>query len=141
MEFRLVLLRSTELQLQVFSASECEARALLVAETTRVDLLLTYVGLPGLNGRQLADIAQESLPGLKVLFMTGYAENVVDGSEFQGVGLEVILKPFSLDDLMRRIREMLKQPAAGGAALMDAAKLDKLTPSSGQQDAEGAGLQ
>src|SRR3546814_4744993 len=63
--------------------------------------LLTDVGLPGLNDRQLADIARESHPGLKVLFMTGYAENVVDGSEFQGVGLEVILKPFSLDDLMR----------------------------------------
>src|SRR3546814_10089283 len=103
--------------------------------------LLTDVGLPGLNGRRLADIARESHPGLKVLFMTGYAENVVDGSEFQGVGLEVILKPFSLDDLMRRIREMLKQPAAGGAALMDAAKLEKLTTSSGKQDADGAGLQ
>jgi len=116
------------LQLRVLSAPDGEAGARLLAEAPRVDLLLTDVGLPGLNGRQLADIARESHPGLNVLFMTGYAENVVDGSEFQGEGLEVILKPFSLGDLIRRMRKMLRRaratdhgpasaPAADGDAL------------------------
>jgi len=102
------------LQLRVLSASDGEEGAQLLARTPRVDLLLTDVGLPGLNGRQLADLARESHPGLNVLFMTGYAENVVDGSEFQGEGLEVILKPFSLGDLIRRIRKMLKQARPAG---------------------------
>ncbi|MBO1113756.1 GAF domain-containing protein [Bordetella petrii] len=98
-------------QLRVLAAADGEAGTRLLADAARVDLLLTDVGLPGLNGRQLADIARESRPDLKILFMTGYAENVVDGSEFQGVGMEVILKPFSLGDLLRRIREMLRDAA------------------------------
>src|SRR5690606_34137864 len=109
------------LRLRVLAASDGEAGAKLVAGAPRVDLLLTDVGLPGLNGRQLADMARESHPGLKVLFMTGYAENVVDGSEFQGDGLEVILKPFSLGELIKRIRKILRsvppaQPAARAGA-------------------------
>ncbi|MCD0504133.1 PAS domain-containing protein [Bordetella petrii] len=94
--------------LRVLTASDGEEGARLLAGTRQVDLLLTDVGLPGLNGRQLADIARESHPGLNVLFMTGYAQNVVDGSEFQGEGLEVILKPFSLGELIRRVRKMLR---------------------------------
>lgn len=109
----------SSLRVQVLAAHDGEAGARLLAQTPRVDLLLTDVGLPGLNGRQLADIARESHPGLNVLFMTGYAENVVDGSEFQGEGLEVILKPFSLGDMLRRVRRMLARqhaPAPGPAA-------------------------
>ena len=105
------------LNLRVLTASDGEAGARLLAGTPSVDLLLTDVGLPGLNGRKLADIARESHPGLNVLFMTGYAENVVDGSEFQGEGLEVILKPFALGELIRRIRKMLQHKATGSTAL------------------------
>ena len=105
------------LQLRVVAAPDGEAGARLLAETPKVDLLLTDVGLPGLNGRQLADVARESHPGLNVLFMTGYAENVVDGSEFQGEGLEVIMKPFSLGELIRRIRKMLRGRHAARTAL------------------------
>ncbi len=59
----------------------------------RIDLLVTDVGLPGLNGRQLADAAREHRPGLKVLFITGYAENAAMAG-FLAPGMQMITKPF-----------------------------------------------
>jgi PAS domain S-box-containing protein len=73
----------------------------------RIDLLVTDVGLPGINGRQLADQARETRPGLKVLFITGYAENVAMSEGFLQPGMEMITKPFDLGDLSRRIRGMV----------------------------------
>jgi PAS domain S-box-containing protein len=73
----------------------------------RVDLLVTDVGLPGMNGRQLADQARETRPGLKVLFITGYAENAVISDGFLQPGMEMITKPFDLDHLAQRIRAMV----------------------------------
>ena len=72
----------------------------------RVDLLVTDVGLPGLNGRQLADAARASRPGLRVLFMTGYAENAAIRG-FLEPGMELVTKPFSTDALAQRIRAMI----------------------------------
>src|ERR1700731_600096 len=73
----------------------------------RVDLLVTDVGLPGMNGRQLADQARETRPGLKILFITGYAESVAISDGFLESGMEMITKPFELDNLSRRIRAMI----------------------------------
>ena len=73
----------------------------------RVDLLLTDVGLPGMNGRQLADQARETRPDLKILFITGYAESVAMSDGFLQPGMEMITKPFDLDILSRRIRAMI----------------------------------
>src|ERR1700726_112332 len=73
----------------------------------RIDLLVTDVGLPGMNGRQLADQARETRPGLKVLFITGYAESVAISDGFLQPGMEMITKPFDLDNLSRRIRAMV----------------------------------
>jgi len=73
----------------------------------RVDLLVTDVGLPGINGRQLADQARETRPGLKILFITGYAESVAMSDGFLEEGMEMITKPFELDNLARRIRAMV----------------------------------
>ena len=73
----------------------------------RIDLLVTDVGLPGMNGRQLADQARETRPGLKVLFITGYAESVAMADGFLQPGMEMITKPFDLDNLSRRIRKMV----------------------------------
>lgn len=72
----------------------------------RIDLLVTDIGLPGLNGRQLADAARETRPNLKVLFMTGYAETAAS-TNFLAPGMEIITKPFNMDDLARRIQEIL----------------------------------
>jgi PAS domain S-box-containing protein len=73
----------------------------------RIDLLVTDVGLPGMNGRQLADQARETRPGLKILFITGYAESVAISDGFLQPGMEMITKPFELDNLARRIRAMV----------------------------------
>jgi len=75
---------------------------------TRIDLLVTDVGLPGgMNGRQLADVGRLLRPGLKVLFITGYAENAVLGSGQLEPGMHVLSKPFQMDLLANRIREMI----------------------------------
>jgi CheY-like chemotaxis protein len=73
----------------------------------RIDLLVTDVGLPGMNGRQLADQAREMRPSLKVLFITGYAESVAMAGGFLQPGMEMITKPFDLGNLSRRVRAMV----------------------------------
>ena len=74
----------------------------------RIDLLVTDVGLPGgLNGRQVADAARALRPELKVLFITGYAENAVLNHGHIGHGMEVLTKPFSVADLAQRVDRML----------------------------------
>jgi PAS domain S-box-containing protein len=73
----------------------------------RIDLLVTDVGLPGMNGRQLADQAREARPGLKILFITGYAESVAIADGFLQPGMEMITKPFDLGHLSRRVRAMV----------------------------------
>ncbi|WP_022721213.1 hybrid sensor histidine kinase/response regulator [Rhodopseudomonas sp. B29] len=71
-----------------------------------IDLLLTDIGLPGINGRQLAEQARELRPGIKVLLMTGYAETAISG-DFLLSDMGLITKPFDLDELSKRIRAML----------------------------------
>jgi PAS domain S-box-containing protein len=78
-----------------------------------VDLLVTDVGLPGMNGRQVADQARESRPELKILFITGYAESVAISDGFLQPGMEMITKPFELDHLAWRIRAMLSGDRSG----------------------------
>jgi PAS domain S-box-containing protein len=76
--------------------------------TARIDLLVTDIGLPGLNGRQVADAGRLIRPGLKVLFMTGYAENAALASGFLETGMALITKPFAMDVLASRIREIIE---------------------------------
>jgi CheY-like chemotaxis protein len=79
---------------------------------TRVDFLLTDVGLPGgMNGRQVADAARVLRPNLKVLFVTGYAENAVIGNGHLEPGMQVITKPFSMEDLAAKVRKMIDSSA------------------------------
>lgn len=93
------------------------ASALKVVEAgTRIDLLVTDVGLPGgMNGRQLADAAREKRPGLKVLFITGYAVRSVIGDAPLENGMYLLTKPFSLDALGERIAAVLGQAPDGYA--------------------------
>ncbi len=74
----------------------------------RVDLLVTDVGLPGgMNGRQMADAARAGRPSLKVLFITGYAENAVLSHGHLEPGMHVLTKPFAMDVLAHRMRELM----------------------------------
>jgi DNA-binding response OmpR family regulator len=75
----------------------------------KLDLLITDVGLPGLNGRQLADAARKHRPELKVLFMTGYAENATVANGFLEPGMQMITKPFAIEALATRIRDMIER--------------------------------
>ena len=86
------------------------ASALKVLQSgARVDLLITDVGLPGgLNGRQVADAGRTFRPGLKVLFITGYAENAAVGNGHLEHGMRVLTKPFAMDALASRIRDMME---------------------------------
>jgi PAS domain S-box-containing protein len=98
-----------ELGYQAVEASDGPEGLKLVKSLPRIDLLVTDVGLPGLNGRQLADAARESRPGLKVLFMTGYAENAAVSRGFLDDGMALITKPFPVQTLAARIRSMIEQ--------------------------------
>ncbi len=83
----------------------------VLRSAARIDLLVTDVGLPGgMNGRQVADAARVTRPGLKVLFITGYAENAVLGQGQLDPGMHVLSKPFALEALASRVRELIAGP-------------------------------
>ncbi|HVY15648.1 MAG TPA: PAS domain S-box protein [Rhodopila sp.] len=75
----------------------------------RLDLLITDVGLPGgMNGRQVADAARDVRPGLKVLFITGYAASAAVGGGTLDRGMAVLSKPFALEALHQRVRDLME---------------------------------
>jgi CheY-like chemotaxis protein len=99
-----------DLGYHALEASDGAAALRIVQSQQRIDLLVSDIGLPGLNGRQLADAAREVRPNLKVLFMTGYAENAA-GKSFLAPGMEIISKPFTMDVMATKIREMIESRA------------------------------
>ena len=89
-------------------AADGPAGLKILESDVRIDLLITDVGLPGgLNGRQLADAARLSRPDLKVLFITGYAENAVVGNGHLEPGMEILTKPFTMATLATRVRDLI----------------------------------
>ncbi len=101
-----------ELGMRVLAAGDGDAGLEQLRSAASLDLLVTDVGLPGLNGRQLADAARAIHPGLKVLLMTGYAESAARGSGFLDSGMALIVKPFALDVLAERVQRMLEPAGA-----------------------------
>ena len=91
---------------QTLAAVDGPSGLRILRANNRIDLLVTDIGLPGMNGRQLADQARETRPDLKVLFITGYAENAAISDGFLQPGMELITKPFDLDHLSQQIRAM-----------------------------------
>jgi PAS domain S-box-containing protein len=97
-----------ELGYRVIEAADGPQGLLVLQSSSRIDLLVTDVGLPGgLNGRQLADAARQLRPGLQVLFITGYAENAIIGNGHLPPGMHILTKPFTLAELVRRIEALL----------------------------------
>ncbi len=89
-------------------AADSGAGLRVLQSDVRIDLLVTDVGLPGgMNGRQMAEAGRVKRPGLKVLFITGYAEAAVFGNGPLDPGMQVLTKPFAVEVLGARIREMI----------------------------------
>ncbi|HEY8586780.1 MAG TPA: PAS domain-containing protein [Rhodanobacter sp.] len=80
---------------------------LTAAPLREIDLLITDVGLPGLDGRQLAARAREVRPGLKVLFITGYAHDAIFDGDADS-GMELLSKPFTMIELANRVQHLLR---------------------------------
>jgi PAS domain S-box-containing protein len=97
-----------ELGYRVLSATKGDAALEILNSGNAIDLLFTDVVMPGgLNGRQLADEAVRRRPGLKVLFTTGYTRNAIVHHGRLDPGVQMIGKPFSIDELTRKVRAIL----------------------------------
>jgi PAS domain S-box-containing protein len=97
-----------ELGYRVIEAADGPAGLGQLEARQRIDLLVTDIGLPGLNGRQIADAGRLRRPGLKVLFMTGYAETAMLGEGVLETGMAMITKPFAMDALAARVHAILR---------------------------------
>ena len=96
----------------VIGAADGAAGIKVLQSGARIELLITDVGLPnGMNGRQVADEARRLRPGLKVLFITGFAENAAFGNGHLEPGMELLTKPFTLEALTAKVADILKAPA------------------------------
>ena len=94
---------------KVLEAPSGPAALKILESPQRIDLLITDVGLPGgMNGRQVADAARALRPDLKVLFITGYAENAAIGNGHLEPGMEILTKPFPMNALASKVRHMLE---------------------------------
>jgi CheY-like chemotaxis protein len=95
-----------ELGYSTIQAADGAAGLQVLRSNARVDLLITDIGLPGgINGRQLAEAGRAARPGLKVLFVTGYAEG---GDGMVAAGASLITKPFTIETLTSGIRLVLR---------------------------------
>jgi CheY-like chemotaxis protein len=98
----------SDLGYTVLQAGDGRSGLRVLEAGTLVDLLITDVGLPGgTNGRQLADAARQHRPDLKVLFITGYAENAAVRNGLMEQGTQVMTKPFALEALAAKIQGIL----------------------------------
>ncbi|WP_109126000.1 response regulator [Dyella sp. C11] len=88
-------------------AEDVDAALRVLRGDVAIHLLLTDVGLPGMNGRQLAEAARAWRPSLPILFMTGYAESALAGDELLDEGMDILIKPFEIDQLLTKVRGML----------------------------------
>ena len=96
-----------ELGYRFVEASDANGAIPILDSGQRVDLLISDVGLPGMNGRQLAEIGRQLRPGLRILFITGYAEHAAVRGGFLDPGMQMITKPFTFELLTAKVREMI----------------------------------
>lgn len=98
----------SELGYAFVEAADANGAVPILQSGQRIDLLISDVGLPGMNGRQLAEIGRQVRPDLRVLFITGYAEHAAVRGGFLDPGMQMITKPFTFDLLTAKVREMIK---------------------------------
>ena len=92
---------------KVFEAGEAESALRLLDENPSVHLLLTDVVMPGMNGRKLAEEARLRRPDLKILYMTGYSRNAIMHQGRLDIGVDLLQKPISSEQLAGAVRRML----------------------------------
>ncbi|MEH6348731.1 response regulator [Pseudomonas sp. 3JA] len=97
----------SELGYAFVEAADANGAVPILQSGQRIDLLISDVGLPGMNGRQLAEIGRQIRPDLRVLFITGYAEHAAVRGGFLDPGMQMITKPFTFDLLTAKVREMI----------------------------------
>jgi PAS domain S-box-containing protein len=104
-----LLVRSVleELNYVPLEASDAAQAIPILQSGKPLDLMVSDVGLPGMNGRQLAEVAREHRPRMPILFVTGYAENAAIRAGFLGTNMDMITKPFELESLASKIHEMM----------------------------------
>ena len=91
---------------EVIEAGDGEAGLQVLQSPRRVDILLTDVKMPGLNGYQLAEAAMSLRPEMRILFMTGYADETVPDA-IVGASIPILRKPFDFDNLAQSVRDAL----------------------------------
>jgi PAS domain S-box-containing protein len=96
-----------DLGYKVLTASEARFAIPLLQSNTKIDLLVSDVILPHVNGRKLAEMARASRPMLKVLFVSGYSENALVRDDFIDAGMDMLAKPFALDTLGAKVHAMI----------------------------------
>ena len=89
------------------AADGAVAMQIAVAHEATIHLLLTDVIMPGMNGRELAQRISEIRPNVKILYMSGYTENVIGHNGMLDAGVRLLQKPFNLRDLKSKVREVL----------------------------------
>ncbi|BBP53719.1 hypothetical protein PHLH3_33450 [Pseudomonas sp. St386] len=100
----------SELGYAFVEAADANGAVPILQSGQRIDLLISDVGLPGMNGRQLAEIGRQIRPDLPILFITGYAEHAAVRGGFLDPGMQMITKPFTFDLLTAKVREMITVP-------------------------------
>jgi PAS domain S-box-containing protein len=100
------------------AADGAVAMQIVVAHEGTIHLLLTDVIMPGMNGRELAQRISEIRPNVKILYMSGYTENVIGRNGTLDAGVRLLQKPFSLHNLKNKVREVLDSSAFPQEAAM-----------------------
>jgi len=100
-----------ELGYRVLESGAAEAALRILDDHAEVSLLFTDIVMPEMNGRTLSSLARARRPGLKVLFMTGYTRNAVVHNGVLDPDVELIGKPFTLEELAAKLRTVLDSPA------------------------------
>jgi DNA-binding response OmpR family regulator len=130
------------MQLGCCPATDARPAIALLQSEKPIDLLISDVVLPHISGRKLAELARNLHPHLKVLFVTGYAEQATIRSDFLDVGMDMLAKPFALDALGAKVHAMIQRPPSVAWSIL--ARRDTGIPSFNFQafmrNCDGAGL-
>ena len=112
---RLLEKQLSQLGYRVLACEDGASALALAARTERLDLLLTDVIMPGMNGRELANRLRRERPGVGVVFISGYTGDVLDAQGSLDPGEELIAKPFEVGELAQRVRRALDRRAGHAA--------------------------